>query len=107
MENKTIPLDLEEAEVIKLRKSLNETDILLLGEEEKQQNHRQQIIFERTGEEEKIKIDYLDIQVENILSDKDKKTLWDEYKHYIDELIFTGLQDAIICRYIQYTRLLK
>lgn len=55
---------------------------------------------EEAGEKKCAKIDYLEIQTKIILSDDERKAMWDEYRHYVDETVFVELQDAIMCRYI-------
>jgi len=45
------------------------------------------------------KLDYIHIQAEIILSNVERKLLWDKYKSFVDEIVFTGLQDATLCRY--------
>ncbi|VVC32244.1 Hypothetical protein CINCED_3A002285 [Cinara cedri] len=94
IEKKTMSLSLEEVEGVNLRESLNETEIVGL-EDKKNQQHSQEKI-ELTGEE-KVTIEYIDAQVESILSDNNNKTMWDEYKHYIDEIVFIELQEATLC----------
>jgi len=49
-------------------------------------------------EEKNVKIDYQEMQIEIILSDIDRKTIWEEYKHYVDRLVLNGLQGATRCR---------
>jgi len=44
-------------------------------------------------------LDYIHIQAEIILSNIERKLLWDQYKLFVDEIVFTGLQDATLCRY--------
>lgn len=73
----------EDTEVIKETKEENIKDIEIVEEEEKT---------------EVINNDYLEIQMKIILSNKDTLIMWDEYKRYVDELVFKGLQDATICR---------
>jgi len=54
------------------------------------------------GEEEyygEKKLNYKHIQAEIILSNTERKLMWDKYKCFVDEIIFTGLQDATLCRY--------
>jgi len=50
----------------------------------------------------KQKLDYIHIQAEIILSNIDRKLIWDKYKFFVDEIVFTGLQDATLCRYEIY-----
>jgi len=45
------------------------------------------------------KLDYIHTQTEIILSNIDRKLMWDKYKYFVDEIVFTGLQDATLCRY--------
>lgn len=84
---------------------LNETESnynLNEGENEEEdkllKDYQEEMIFEETGEEEELKLNYIDMQVEIILSDLGKKLLCDEYKKYIDEAVFVCLQSAIMCR---------
>jgi len=49
------------------------------------------------------KLDYIHVQAEIILSNIDRKIMWDKYKYFVDEIIFTGLQDATLCRYEIHT----
>lgn len=99
IEKKIMPLCLEEEDVENLGEPLSETEFEVLEEEVEQQQYRQEKInFEATGEE-KLKTDYLDTQIDNILSDIDKRTMWNEYKNYVDGIVFIELQDATLCRY--------
>lgn len=101
-------LRLEEEDVVISGEPFNETELVVLEEEveqqQQQQYYQEQINFEAT-DDENVNTEYLDTQVENILSDKDKITMWDEYKNYVDGIVFTELEDATLCRYIpRYTR---
>lgn len=49
--------------------------------------------------EDKVKRDYQEEQIKIILSNKERKAMWDEYKLYVDKFILIGLQDATLCRY--------
>ncbi|XP_022182919.1 dynein heavy chain 9, axonemal-like [Myzus persicae] len=44
------------------------------------------------------KQDYIHIQAEIILSNIERKLMWDKYKLFVDEIVFTELQDATLCR---------
>jgi len=74
-------------------------------EEEQQQQDQEEILLEEILEEEveeenygEEQLDYIDIQAEIILSDIERKLMWDKYKYYVDEIVFMGLQDATLCR---------
>lgn len=72
---------------------------------EQEQEHEQiknEMFLEEVEEEEPVVVDYMEIQMQIILSDPDKKLKWDEYKKYVDETVLVGLQDATICRYNIY-----
>lgn len=43
-------------------------------------------------------IDYQDTQQKIVLSDTEKKNMWDEYKYYVDESVFIELECATFCR---------
>lgn len=47
---------------------------------------------------EYIKSDYLEIQMQIILANPIRYEMWEEYKLYVDELVFNGLLDATKCR---------
>lgn len=47
---------------------------------------------------EYIKDNYLEIQMHIILSNPERYKMWEEYKLYVDELVFNGLLDATKCR---------
>lgn len=49
-------------------------------------------------EEEEYKLDYLEMVMQNILSNLEEKIKWDKYKLYIDEMVLNDLQDTTICR---------
>ncbi|XP_025202252.1 dynein beta chain, ciliary-like, partial [Melanaphis sacchari] len=63
--------------------------------------HQEEIILEKLFEKEENnreeKLDFIDIQAEIILSNIQRKLMWDKYKYYVDEIVFTGLQDATLC----------
>lgn len=69
------------------------------GEREHDGDRREEIIAEGAGEKDGVNVDYLEIQTAIILSDDERKTLWDEYKRYVDETVFIELRDATLCRY--------
>lgn len=56
------------------------------------------------GEEEEteVKIDYQEIQMQIILSDLERKIMWDQYKSYVDAAVLTGLKEATFCRLVIY-----
>lgn len=66
--------------------------------ETKEENIKDIEIVEEEEKTEVVNNDYLEIQMKIILSNKDTLIMWDEYKRYVDELVFKGLQDATICR---------
>lgn len=66
-------------------------------EEEHQQRYPREIPSVSSGEED-VKLDYQKIQMNLILSDIERKLLWDEYKRYVDEKVFVGLQNATLFR---------
>lgn len=65
-------------------------------EEYEQEQNLEELLFEET-EEEKI-INYIDLQVQLILFDLERKLLWEEYKQYVDERVLVCLQDATLYR---------
>lgn len=75
-----------------LEESLFETELDIL-----EQHHAEEILLEKT-EEEKIKKDNQDVQIKNILFDIERKSMWHEYKCYVDKFVLIGLQDATLCR---------
>lgn len=94
-----------------LGESLNETDMNVFeeGEEEQrdEQQHKEEMLLEEIieddGEEENYgeeKISYIDMQAEIILSNIERKLMWDKYKYYVDEIVFMGLRDTTLCRYV-------
>jgi len=70
--------------------------------EQEQEQNQSEIFLEEVEEEEPVVVDYMEIQMQIILSDPDKKLKWEEYKKYVDENVLVGLQDATICRYNIY-----
>jgi len=86
---------MEETEVVNsvLRESLFEAKCNIL-----EQECREEEIPLQEAEEKNVKIDYQEMQKEIILSDIDKRTIWEEYKHYVDKLVLNELQDATLCR---------
>lgn len=102
MKTKSIVGETEEID-FDLGESINEAEYL--EEEENAQeesqmltDYQKEIIFDEMGEEEESKINYIDIQVENILSDYERKLLWDEYKKYVDNAVFAIIKNTILCR---------
>lgn len=77
--------------------SLLESQLIVLEEEEQQQNYQEKIRMEIVGKD-KLKLDYTETQMNIILSDTERKIMWDEYKHYIDETLFIVLLDTALCR---------
>ncbi|VVC42906.1 Dynein heavy chain, domain-1, partial [Cinara cedri] len=99
-------LEEEQEEIIDsvLGESVNETESVYLNEEENAEEEEKQLLnddqdeemmFDEMGEEE-IKLNYIDTQVEIILSDLGRKLLWEEYKKYVDDAVFVCLQNAIL-----------
>lgn len=106
---------LEEAEEMDslLGESIFENEFLNLEEEElqQQQHYKEEASLkeeegggEEEGEEEEteIKINYQEIQMQFILSDLERKIMWDQYKSYVDEAVLTGLKEATLCRLVIY-----
>lgn len=91
-----------------LHESIYEDEFFSLGEEQEneqiqehkqiQEKYQEEILVEGTEEEETIQLDYIGLQMQIILSDLENKVLWDEYKQYVDQIVFKGLQDATLCR---------
>lgn len=82
-----------------LEESFNETESIQLEEHDPEHRNQEEIISEVTGEEEEeVTFNYLDNQVEIILSNYDRKIMWDKYKNYVDGAALTGLLDATLCR---------
>lgn len=79
-----------------IEESIFETGIAVL-EEQQLQNQEEMYSEKRTNDEEVFK-DYIEIQAQIILSDEEIKAMWEEYKRYIDEIVFIELQDATLCR---------
>lgn len=75
-----------------LEESLFEIELDIL-----EQYHAEKIFLEKT-EEEKVKKNYQDVQTKIILSDIERKSMWHEYKCYVDKFVLIGLQDATLCR---------
>lgn len=75
---------------------MTETILEEFIEGEAEEEHYEEAEDEYYGE---TKLDYIHIQAEIILSDIDRKLMWDKYKYFVDEIVFTGLQDATLCRY--------
>lgn len=73
-----------------------ESQIVVL-EEEEEQNNQEKIALESIGKD-KLKLDYTETQENIILSDTERKTMWDEYKQYVDETLFMVLEDTTLCR---------
>lgn len=48
--------------------------------------------------EEEYRENYIDTQIDIILSDQRRRTLWNDYKKYVDEVVMNGLRDATECR---------
>lgn len=69
-----------------------------LEEEYEQGQNLEELLFEETEEEKKTS--YIDLQVQLILFDLERKLLWDDYKQYVDETVLVCLQNATLCRYI-------
>lgn len=65
-------------------------------EEYEQEPNLEELLLEET-EEEKI-VNYIDLQVQLILFDLERKLLWEDYKQYVDERVLVCLQDATLCR---------
>lgn len=82
--------------------SVVETELIVLDEQEdgRRLERLEKMSTEEVGEKKGTIIDYLEIQTKIILSDDERKAMWDEYQHYVDETIFIELRDAILCRYI-------
>lgn len=89
---------LEEEDSI-LEEYLFETELTISEEHDQEYRNEEEIISEVIGEvEEELIFNYLDTQVEIILSDYEKKNMWDNYKNYIDEIVLNGLLNATLCR---------
>lgn len=73
-----------------------ESQIVVL-EEEEELNNQEKIALESIGKD-KLKLDYTETQENIILSDTERKTMWDEYKQYVDETLFMVLEDTTLCR---------
>lgn len=52
----------------------------------------------KEGENDEAKLDYQEIQTQNILSKEERKIMWENYKHYVDEKVFIELKNATLCR---------
>lgn len=79
-----------------IEESIFETGIVVL-EEQQLQNQEEMYLEKKTNDEEVFK-DYIEIQAQIILSDEEIKAMWEEYKRYVDEIVFIELQDATLCR---------
>lgn len=86
---------------IVLGESVVETEFNVLDEQEQDNGKRlEKISTEEVEGKKGVKIDYLEIQNQMILSDNERKVMWDNYQHYVDETIFIELRDTTLCRYI-------
>lgn len=103
-EKTTAEEEINETESAVSGESVVETELNISDEREQEDGRRpersEKISTEKVGEKKCVKIDYLEIQIKIILSDDERKAMWEEYQHYVDETIFIELQDAIMCRYI-------
>lgn len=91
-EKKLIALEKVEQTYFVLEKSIFQTELDIL-----EQYHAENISIEKIVEE-KVKKDYQEEQIKIILSDVERKSMWHEYKRYVDKFVLTGLQDATLCR---------
>lgn len=100
VDDNVIPVEeAEELENSVLDESFFETKFDIL----EQEHQEEEIILQKT-EEKNVKVDYQEIQMQIILSDNERKTIWEEYKLYVDELVLIGLQDATFCRLLIYIK---
>jgi hypothetical protein len=67
-------------------------------EDQQQLNHKTEIPTEEIMSNNEVFKDYIEIQVQIILSNEEIKAMWEEYKQYVDEKVFTELQDTTFCR---------
>lgn len=51
--------------------------------------------FLKKNEEKK---DYIEVQQSIILTQEERKIMWNEYKNYVDQTVFNELQFATLCR---------
>lgn len=88
-----------EEEITVLEESFYETESTQLEELDPEHHNQEEIISEVTGEgEEEVTFNYLDNQVEIILSNSERQMMWNKYKNYVDKAALTGLLDATLCR---------
>lgn len=85
------------------KKENNEITSIIPSEEkgsvvEEQQRHYREELFLETTRNKEVKTHYVETQKKIILSDEERKIMWDKYKHYVDETVFIELQHATICR---------
>lgn len=97
VEKNEMPLE-EAQEINSVGESLFEEKLDTLEEEYRQEQHYKEKVFIQENEEKNVKIDYQEIQMQIILTDIERKTIWEEYKLYVDELVLNGLQNATLCR---------
>lgn len=80
-----------------LEEYLDETESTISEEYDQGDYNQEENILEVT-EEEEVTLNYLDIQVEIILSYNEKKIMWNKYKNHVDKAALNGLLDATLCR---------
>lgn len=73
------------------------------GEEEQKTSYQDEIVFgemslEGFNEGEERPLDYQEEQMDLILSDLERRQLWDEYKRHVDKNVFNELQYATLNR---------
>lgn len=73
------------------------------GEEEQKYSYQEEIILEEMSlegyiEGEERPLDYQEEQMNLILSDLERKQLWDKYKQHVDKSVFKELQYATLNR---------
>lgn len=85
-----------ETEFFDFEQEQEQEQIERVEEEYEQEPNLEELLLEET-EEEKI-VNYIDLQVQLILFDLERKLLWEDYKQYVDERVLVCLQDATLCR---------